>query len=131
MMLYCLTSPSAGSQRTLRELVVGSITWRFFTPPRGSERDGTHHSPKQLLHIIRAVCFLLQGWVHLIRTVQMSQSRGDCQSQRSLFLSCDGLNFVLFYEAKTSLLKSILARVHLQLSVFLVFKGSYFYFLTY
>ncbi len=88
MIWYCLTSPSAGSQRTLRELVVGSVTWRFFTPPRGSERDGTRHSLKQLLRIILAVSFILQGapdgWGSPHQDSPDVSNRGGCQSQRSV-----------------------------------------------
>ena len=51
--LYSLTFPSAGSQRTFRVDMVGFRTWRFLTPPRGSEEkqvrqtQGPHkHSTK-------------------------------------------------------------------------------------
>lgn len=34
---YSRTFPSAGSQRTFRVLLVGSVTFRFLTKPSGSE----------------------------------------------------------------------------------------------
>lgn len=45
--MYSRTFPSAGSQRTFRVLVVGSITCRFLTKPRGSERRHQTKSSRQ------------------------------------------------------------------------------------
>lgn len=45
--MYSRTFPSAGSQRTFRVLVVGSITCRFLTKPRGSERRDRTRSSRQ------------------------------------------------------------------------------------
>lgn len=48
-MRYWRTLPSAGSQRTFRELVVGSVTFRFFTPPSGSDKETPHETVNFLL----------------------------------------------------------------------------------
>lgn len=42
--MYSRTFPSAGSQRTFRVVVVGSVTFRFLTNPSGSEQEDVFRS---------------------------------------------------------------------------------------